>query len=356
MNRRAFLQTASLATVGFFTPACRGRTSLAGLSRPTIDLHVHAAALGGEVPGAYLSAHFQQSRTFKIYMWAAGVSAEDLAGKVGTQRYLDNLLAQIRGAPSVSKAVVLAMDQVYDQRGKAQRDRTEFHIPNDFVIDLARRHPSLLAGISLHPDRPGAVEELTRLRAAGAVLLKWLPNTQNIQLGARRHIPFYREMARLKLPLLVHMGEEQAVPVIDQTLADPLNLRLPLEQGVRVICAHCASLGESQGQSNFDRFLSLLPEFENLYGGLSAVTQFNRRSALERLIDRGDLWSRMVHGSDYPLPFFPLSSPYWFAGRLPRSQLDALQAIVNRLEREIRLKLALGVPQSVFDRWRVLLA
>ena len=162
-------------------------------------------------------------------------------------------------------------------------------------------------------------------------------------------------MARNKLPLLVHMGTEHAVDVVDQALGDPVTLRTPLEEGVTVICAHCASQGSSQGEHNLDRWLKLLPSYPNLYGDLSALTQLNRKASFERLLDRGDLWHRLVHGSDYPLPFFPLSSPYYFAGRIPRSQLDALQAIPNRLEREIRLKLALGVPERVFEQTRSLL-
>jgi len=71
----------------------------------------------------------------------------------------------------------------------------------------------------------------------------------------------------LGLVLLSHAGEEQAVEAEEhQELGNPLRLRRALDRGVRVIVAHCASLGEGkdlddpEGASadSFDLFLRLL--------------------------------------------------------------------------------------------------
>ena len=48
-------------------------------------------------------------------------------------------------------------------------------------------------------------------------------------------------MAEARLPLLAHTGGEHTVPVVNAALADPKLLRLPLECGVTVIAAHCAT-------------------------------------------------------------------------------------------------------------------
>jgi mannonate dehydratase len=117
-------------------------------------------------------------------------------------------------------------------------------------------------------------------------------------------------MVRLDLPLLVHVGEEQAVAGAKRhDLADPLFLRSPLERGVRVIAAHCATLGEGY----FDQFARLMGEkaFEGrLFGDISAVTQLNRLDALPRLLSLASSWEgRLLNGSDYPLPgILPLFS------------------------------------------------
>jgi len=81
-----------------------------------------------------------------------------------------------------------------------------------------------------------------------------------------------------------------------------------------VVAAHCASLGRdadtdrADGASvpSFDLFLRLMaePRYDGrLFGDISAVTQFNRcEIALPTLLGRSDLQSRLVYGSDYPLP------------------------------------------------------
>jgi len=106
----------------------------------------------------------------------------------------------------------------------------------------------------------------------------------------------------------------------DCTIADYMDkqeLRAALERGVRVIAAHCATLGESADldaakdpfkapmATNFDLFARLMAERRwegQLFGDLSAVTQANRAEFLPRLL-RMEAWDgRLLNGSDYPLP------------------------------------------------------
>jgi mannonate dehydratase len=146
-----------------------------------------------------------------------------------------------------------------------------------------------------------------------------------IDLRSPQTTAFYDALRRLDLPLLVHVGEEQAVAGARRhELANPLFLRVPLDRGVRVIAAHCATLGESADldkssdpakapmAENFDLFARLMAErrYEGLlFGDLSAVTQVNRAAYLPRLL-RMEAWEgRLLNGSDYPLPgIMPLFS------------------------------------------------
>ena len=61
-----------------------------------------------------------------------------------------------------------------------------FYVPNDYVLKLAREHPEFLPAVSIHPARPDALEELERCLAGGAVMMKCLPNCQNIDCNDRR--------------------------------------------------------------------------------------------------------------------------------------------------------------------------
>ena len=135
--------------------------------------------------------------------------------------------------------------------------------------------------------------------------------------------PFYQAAAELDIPLLAHAGSELAVRGGNtEDFGNPLRLRRPLEHGVRVFVAHCASLGTSPDLDTrmkgtpvpcielFSRMMDE-PQHEGLlYGEISAVTQINRfGNALGALLVRDDWHHRLVNGSDYPLPgILPLVS------------------------------------------------
>jgi mannonate dehydratase len=157
---------------------------------------------------------------------------------------------------------------------------------------------------------------------------------------------FYQALARLNLPLLTHGGEEKAVHGGSMSeLNNPLRLRRPLDQGVRVIVAHCASLGESididRGPNGprlegFELFQRLMdePRYEGrLFGEISAVTQANRtESILATLIRRVEWHARLINGSDYPLPgVMPLFSPRRFVKQ--QFLTDAQAQVLSEIRR-----------------------
>lgn len=283
-----------------------------------VDCHVHLVGLGTDGTGCYVNPRtdqfFRHPHTylkFSIYRHAAGV--ED--GEHPDRQYRERLLSLLKTPPMRGRALVLAFDYLHDDAGKSQPGLSEFHTPNDYVLKLAQDNPQhVLAGASIHPYRPDAVDELERVAALGARAVKWLPNAMNIHPGSPRCDAFYRKLAELKMPLLTHAGEEQAVEAEDaQALGNPLHLRRPLDAGVKVVVAHAASLGSSEdldkpgtAVDNFQLFLRLAQEDrakELLHADFSALAQNNRcGEPLRGLLTREDLHSRLIHGSDYPLP------------------------------------------------------
>ena len=85
------------------------------------------------------------------------------------------------------------------------------------------------------------MEELDRCIAGGAVLMKCLPCCQNIDCSDLRYTRFWERMIEVGLPLLAHAGDEFTLPMVRPDLTDPRLLRRPLEIGVVVIAAHCAT-------------------------------------------------------------------------------------------------------------------
>lgn len=252
------------------------------MNKRVIDIHCHAAGLGFGESGCFLSQSMAKSWKLHFYLKAFGVTREDLQ-REGDGLVLQRLSRRLSEATRVQAAVVLALDGVMDSCGELDRERTELYIPNEYLASRCRIHDNLLFGASVNPLRRDALERLDAVAAQGAVLVKLLPSIQGIDLADRRLAPFYRRLAELKLPLLTHTGEEESFTRSDDALADPALLRLPLEQGVTVIAAHCASNGKNGGEQNLDRLLPLFGEFPNLYGDISALTLANRLGHLQKI-------------------------------------------------------------------------
>ncbi len=283
-----------------------------------VDCHVHLLGLGQGGSGAFVNPAMQswmhpvRHLKFLVYLSAAGIRDLNQAD----EQFVERLARLVRGIPGGVRTYLLAFDKHYNQDGTPNLVKTDFYVPNAYAVEVAERCPDyFVATASVHPYREDALEELKSCAARGVRIVKWLPNAMGMNPGDSRIDPFYRKMKELGMTLLTHAGEEKAVEAEgDQRFGNPLLLRRPLEMGVRVIIAHCASLGRNPDLDcrnrplvdNFDLFLRLMGERGYrglLFGDISAMTQFNRLPRpLQVLLERRDLHSRLVNGSDYPLP------------------------------------------------------
>jgi hypothetical protein len=125
-------------------------------------------------------------------------------------------------------------------------------------------------------------------------------------------------------------------------------LKLPLKYGVRVIAAHVASSGKSQGQDNVERLLEMMEEFPNLVADLSTITQTNRRKYLKTVLNDQRLVDRLMYGTDYPLTNTPLVTPWQYPLNLTLRQMWEMSRTRNSWDRDVKLKAALGVRSEVF--------
>ena len=316
------------------------------MDRPLrIDAHVHMVGNGVGGSGGWL-------RLGGWYRWLAGFMVQQLGFPRDVLEqdleaiYSEHLLGLVRDS-SHDAVVLLAHEQVYDPDGTLRRDLGTMHVPNDVVLDLADRHPEFLPGVSIHPARADALEELERCLARGAVLMKCLPNCQNIDPSDARYRRFWERMAEARLPLLAHTGGENTVQEVNRALADPKLLRLPLECGVTVIAAHCATKSGLGDRDFFADWAKMLSEFPNLYGDISAMVSLNRCRHLSDCL-RPEIEPRILHGSDFPVPV--LGHRLWMQTSLSWREFRQLQKIKNPLERDWQFKQALGFPEEVRTR------
>ena len=150
-----------------------------------------------------------QYARYRVFLNASCVRRED---GDASRAFLDRLLACHRATARGSRLMLLAFDQVYDEGGRARPETTAFHVPDTYARTVAARYPGELAwAASVHPYRADAVEALDAAVAGGARAVKWLPNAMGIDPASPRCDPFYRALARHRIPLLTHGGRERAV-------------------------------------------------------------------------------------------------------------------------------------------------
>ena len=302
--------------------------ALADLDRSKLwDCHVHLVGTGNTDPDAtwvnpvldqlWHPLKYLQKR---FYMNASCVDDPDQ----GDELFVNRLAALVQAA-DVGQPMLLAFDYSYDTRGRRRPEHSTFFVSNQYTSDVAAAHPGWHWICSVHPYREDALDALQWSVEHGAQAVKWLPPAMGMDPASPCCDPFYAELERLNLPLLTHGGHELAAEGGGhQEFGDPRRLRRALDLGVRVIVAHCASLGEvidirqppsnGSAQRNFQVFMDMMrePDYTKLlYGDLSAVTQINRApEALQTLLEANDLHPRLLNGSDYPLvgivPLFSL--------------------------------------------------
>ncbi|MFQ5993841.1 MAG: amidohydrolase family protein [Acidiferrobacterales bacterium] len=283
------------------------------------DCHVHLIGTGDSDSGIWVNpVNYSLAHPFpyiaqKLY---SNASCAEVEGEVDV-RFVKRMMALQDEFPPGSRLMLLAFDYYYDEKGKRVLERTLFHIPNGYAERVARQHPQRLEWIaSIHPYRQDAVEMLAQSHNRGARAIKWLPSAMGMDPASPLCDRFYEAMAKRGLPLLVHAGGEAAVhgPELQQ-LNNPLKLRRALDHGVRVIVAHCASLGSDidldQGSNgpqvaSFELFARMMDDARyegRLFADVSAMTQANRMGTpLRAVLARRDWHPRLVNGSDYPLP------------------------------------------------------
>lgn len=166
-----------------------------------IDCHVHVSAFTSG--RGSMSRPLLRSIPFRFMRRRFGIEGEDERAEDHVAAVLARTIGECE---SLDAGVVLAFDAVYTRDGVRDDARTQLYVSNDYVMELASRHPKMLFGASVHPYRRDAVEELERCIRGGAVLVKWLPLTQGIDPADDKCIPFYECLAHHGVPLLSHTG------------------------------------------------------------------------------------------------------------------------------------------------------
>jgi predicted TIM-barrel fold metal-dependent hydrolase len=313
------------------------------------DCHAHLVGTGDSASGIVIHPDMnsvlnpaQYAR--RLFFLNAGCAYDGETGSVD-RAYVRRMLGLMAGMRHGAKLLLFAFDRCYREDGRPDLERTSLYVPDAYARETAREHARVFEWVaSIHPYRADCVAALEEAKRGGARAVKWLPAAMGMDPASPRCDRFYEAAARLGLPLISHAGEERAVLGNDrQELGNPLRLRRALEAGVRVVVAHCASMGADRDLDKggngpfvesfrlFSRMLEDPRYGKNLFGDISAMTQIDRAGpALAEVIEREDWHPRLLNGSDYPLPgVMPLFSVRYLAslGLVQESAAPVLKEI-----------------------------
>lgn len=285
------------------------------------DAHVHLVGVGDASDETWFNPdmdsgwHPQLKLQKAFYM--NGTCADPAHIDDSTVTKMTQLISTM---PAGVKLMLFAFDWYRDEAGKILKTPSIFHVSNTYAAHIASQLPERFEWVaSIHPYRPDALDALDQAYETGARAIKWLPSGMGIDPASKKCTAFYNKLADMQLPIITHTGKESAVAGGDQTFGNPLRMRQALDQGVKVVLAHCASDGSDadldhggREVKSFDLFTRMMDNADYqslLYGDISATTLINHAWVLPTLIARQDWHARLVNGSDYPLPgIMPLTN------------------------------------------------
>lgn len=264
----------------------------------------------------------------------------------------DAILHEIQGSQHVNKGVLLAFDKPHDNAGTPMKPI--LYTPNSWVAEICRKNPDLaLFGASVHPYNTDALKELQKAKDDGAVLVKWIPSSQNILPSHEKCRAFYQKLIEYGLPLLCHVGDEHTISEAggDKSLRaynHPELLIPALEEGVTVIMAHCCLPIDEDDNDFSEAFMRMMLQAEDrgwrLFADVSALVGKWRRSFMAKQMALRLPHDRLVMGSDWP------NAPNLdddFRTKGNRREYDRIKTIDNVLDRNAEYLKFLGFSDTV---------
>jgi predicted TIM-barrel fold metal-dependent hydrolase len=325
---------------------------MSSINPKVIDIHLHVGLLGDRwKEWGCMSPEYRKKTVYEVFLFFSGVNPNQVSDTLLREKTLKTIATS-----HLDKVVCLALDPVYSPSGVRQEENSYIWVDNDYVLDLRKELPEkILLGASVHPYDPNFEDRVKKYVDAGAVLVKWLPSAQRIDLAEEKVLKAMRFLATAlpggkPLPLLLHVGSEYAIPSTDERTSSydylswsktdsavnffrfnkkwfvpqvkkiQKNIENALQQGAIIIFAHCGLpyfssgfLGNLLEHSEFGTVKDYLKrtsqgEFKKgqCFADVSAlVTPFRKRFFPEARKLPQEL---LLFGSDFPTPAFELSA------------------------------------------------
>ena len=347
-----------------------------------IDIHCHALGNGMDINNTEKDIYFNvEDNPHWLTRILYDMVEKDLKkngadfnrdGKISTDEYFELLYRLLVTAEEIDGIVLLGLDAVYSpETGKLNKQKTDLWVSNVFLNDKisalnerlrsesdpSRKKKRFFLGASVSPNRKKWEDELEYvLKKTDAVLVKWIPSVQHINVNDERHKEFYNALANNNMPLLCHVGPEYSFPegIHKKHLDNFRFLETPLKYGVTVIAAHCAApVFPLIDKNKIKEFHALMKDANGdgtvrLWADTSALSLSTRIPLLPEIRKLfPPQW--LIHGSDFPIPIEGWPHGPWVTTDMTLEEYTEILKVENPFDRDVMIKRAHGFSDSILE-------
>lgn len=321
----------------------------------TVDIHSHL--LSSEVK----FDRFYDKLALAFFAKKFDINRRELI-KNGFEGYKSNFARLIKSSNFVQKSVVFGVDAKFDDSGNLVHKDKTVCASNEEVFAFYEQNPNeVVPFFSVNPNRKDALNLIEKYHKMGFKGGKLLHSYWETDLNDKRYEPYFRLLSELRLPLVIHVGDENSL-ASNKALESIEQLKSPLNLGCGIVCAHMGASSDGALSifsrdpeklgANYFTLLRWLREFDGLYADVSALLCINKARILPHLKTQTQIHDKILFGTDFPVPFSVIFSSYDLS---LRDRL-ALNRIQNPLDRYVRaMSLYFGENSLIFSNYKKIL-
>ena len=321
----------------------------------TVDIHSHLLSADVKFD------RFYDKLALAFFAKKFDINRRELI-KNGFEGYKSNFTRLIKSSNFVQKSVVFGVDAKFDASGNLVHKDKTVCASNEDVFAFYEQNPSeVVPFFSVNPNRKDALNLIEKYHKMGFKGGKLLHSYWETDLNDKRYKPYFRLLSELRLPLVIHVGDENSL-ASNKALESIEQLKSPLNLGCRIVCAHMGASSDGalsmfsrdpeKFGANYFTLLGWLREFDGLYADVSALLCINKARILPHLKTQTQIHDKILFGTDFPVPFSVILSSY----DLPFRERLALNRIQNPLDRYVRaMSLYFGEDSPIFSNYKKIL-
>ncbi|WP_122871631.1 amidohydrolase family protein [Campylobacter showae] len=321
----------------------------------TVDIHSHLLSADVKFD------RFYDKLALAFFAKKFDINRRELI-KNGFEGYKSNFTRLIKSSNFVQKSVVFGVDAKFDASGNLVHKDKTVCASNEDVFAFYEQNPSeVVPFFSVNPNRKDALNLIEKYHKMGFKGGKLLHSYWETDLNDKRYKPYFRLLSELRLPLVIHVGDENSL-ASNKALESIEQLKSPLNLGCRIVCAHMGASSDGalsmfsrdpeKFGANYFTLLGWLREFDGLYADVSALLCINKARILPHLKTQTQIHDKILFGTDFPVPFSVILSSY----DLPFRDRLALNRIQNPLDRYVRaMSLYFGEDSPIFSNYKKIL-